>query len=179
MNRPDVGTTSLRGATEVLLKEGTEMSDIDWWVWVVAAIAVVVVVLALVMASRRASTNKQVKQREDNERRRVEATGIRDEAHVASVEAQRSEADAATAHADAEEARLAADRLEQQAADRDHEATQQRDAVDERLAEADRIDPDVHDDGSRRHMNAAAENADEPAGDPMHDASHARRDDTV
>lgn len=121
------------------------MSDIDWWVWIVIAIVVIAIVLGLVAASRQAATRRLVKQHEQDELSRGEADRMRREADAAAAAVQRREADAATARADAEDARIQAEQLQRQAADLDTDATRQRETVEDQLAEADRIDPDVTD----------------------------------
>ncbi|MFI5430271.1 hypothetical protein [Aeromicrobium sp. UC242_57] len=121
------------------------MSDIDWWVWVIVAVVLIAVLLGLAAASRQVATRRLVKQREQDDLDRGEAEKLRRDADATHAAVQRREAEAATAHADAEEARLQAQQLQREAADLDRDATRQRGALDDQLAEADRIDPDVTD----------------------------------
>ncbi|KQX74553.1 MULTISPECIES: hypothetical protein [Aeromicrobium] len=128
------------------------MSDIQWWVWVLIALVVVAVIAAAVAMSRTARRKKEQARIEHDEHQREKAALLREDARLTSVDIKRREAESLAAAADAEEARLAADELERKAAEHREDADRTRDAVDDRLLEADRIDPDVQPDadGDRR-----------------------------
>ena len=107
------------------------MGNIDWWVWAII-IVVVLVIAALVV---RAGSARRLQHRRDK------ATTLREEASVAAVDARDREADAAAARAEAERARLEAERLDREAGEHEELATKAHDGVQERLTEADRLDP--------------------------------------
>jgi uncharacterized membrane protein YcjF (UPF0283 family) len=109
------------------------MDNIDWWVWLIIA----VVIIALVAATMRVGSARRLQSHRDK------AATLREEAGAATVEARHREADAATARAQAENARFEADRLEQEARQHDDEALRTHGEVQEQLAEADRVDPDL------------------------------------
>lgn len=127
------------------------MSDIQWWVWVLIALVVVAVIAAAVAMSRAAARKKEQARLEHDEHQREKAALLREDARLTSVDIKRREAESLAAAADAEEARLAADELERKAAQHRDDADATRTAVDERLIEADRIDPDVDTDADRDH----------------------------
>jgi FtsZ-interacting cell division protein ZipA len=119
------------------------MDDINWWVWLIIAVAVIALI-AIAYALRKRATARAV------ERDRHRAGELREEAQVTGVEASHREADAAATRAKAEEARVAAEQLERRAQGHEQDAGQVRADASERLAEAERIDPDVDDDGVNR-----------------------------
>jgi hypothetical protein len=89
------------------------------------------------------------------DRRRREAQELRQRAEVERIEVQEREAEAARIDAQARMAKAEADaraaeaaRLEVEARDRAEELNEPRAAVHDRLRRADRIDPDVRDEGS-------------------------------
>jgi hypothetical protein len=110
------------------------MNDIDWWVWVI--VAVIIIALLGVVAVRAGSARRV-------QGHRAKAATLREEAAAATVDARQREADASTARAQAEKARFEADRLEDEARQHDDAAQRTQGEVQERLAEADRVDPDV------------------------------------
>lgn len=119
----------------------------DTWIWIVIAVVVALLLLAVVAIGARKSKEAGRRRRHEQELRdREKATVLRDEARDAAVTAQKTEAGAAVARADADEARLEAERLERHAVDLENEAAEVQGAADDRLAEADRLDPDVAND---------------------------------
>lgn len=120
-------------------------------VWIViAAVAVIAIIAVLVMAMNRAKRRRQHRQAEE----------IREQARLETAELERREAlanetaaKARAAQAEAEVRAAEAARLQEQAAEHQHEATTSRDQLREKWEHADSIDPTVrtgrHDDDRR------------------------------
>ena len=106
----------------------------DTWVWIVIAVVVVLAVVALLAA---AANKKKV------ERRRVEAEQIRTDAHAQSAGVIDAERQAREAEQNAARARAEAERAEQQAAEAARARDMEHATHEDRIREADRIDPDV------------------------------------
>jgi len=103
-------------------------------VWIVVAIIVVLAVAALVAAlSRRKAT----------EQRRVQAQQLRQEAVTNVDSINQTHVEAKEAEARAERARLEAERAEAQAAEAQRAVDMEHATYEDRLREADRLDPDV------------------------------------
>ena len=106
----------------------------DTWVWIVIAVVVVLAVVALLAA---AANKKKA------ERRRVEAEQIRTDAHAQSTGVIEAERQAREAEREAARARAEAERAEQQAAEAARARDMEHATHEDRIREADRIDPDV------------------------------------
>lgn len=113
------------------------MEDTEWWVWLVIAVAAVLIIGALVAAFGPAKRA---------ERKRSEAAELRERALAAQEEVRVRETEAAATRAKVEEAKVRAEELERRAQSEQQAADEIRDDARDRLAKADRIDPDVHDD---------------------------------
>ncbi len=116
------------------------MEDIDWWVWVIIAVVAVLVIGALIAALGRGKSA---------ERRRNEAAELREQALAAQEEVRERETEAAATRAKVEEAKVRADELERRAQAEQKAAASLKDDARERLAEADRIDPDFDEKSER------------------------------
>lgn len=117
-------------------------------VWIAVAVVVIAALVAAVIWYRRSGA----RQLEDRKRR--EAQELRQRAEVERIELQEREAEAARLDAQARMAKAEAGareaeaaRLAAEARDRAELLNEPRAAVRDRLDRADRIDPDVHDDG--------------------------------
>ena len=109
-------------------------THVDTWVWIVIAVVVVLAVVALLAA---AANKKKV------ERRRAEAEQIRSDAHTHSAGVMDAERQAREAEQNAARARAEAERAEQQAAEAARARDMEHATHEDRIREADRIDPDV------------------------------------
>lgn len=112
----------------------------SWVIWVIVAIVVVAVIVALVAASNK---KKQ-------ERNRIRAGELREEAATQATTVQKreahareTEAKAAAARAEADRKQAEADRLEAEAHERQQAAAGHREEHQESLRRADELDPDV------------------------------------
>jgi FtsZ-interacting cell division protein ZipA len=103
-------------------------------VWLIVAIIVIVLVIALIVVMM----NKR-----KTEQRRVEAEQLRAKASGEAPQVDESGRQAAEAAAEAERARVQAERAEAQAAEARQTHQMDEAGHEERLREADRIDPDV------------------------------------
>ena len=150
----EVQQTRVDQARALAPREGDfDMGNIDWWVWlIIAAVLVAIVVLVVVNAT---STRRK-------ENRRDKAADIRNQVRSSEVEARRREADALAARADAEAARLTAEGLDREAEDHEQRAAANYDEANEKLVEADRIDPDI-DTGHGSHVKDIDAEADRTA----------------
>jgi hypothetical protein len=120
--------------------------DTSTIVWIVVGVLVLLALAALAVAAQR--RRKERKLAED----RAEANRLRTEAHTASQQqVAGARVDAKEAEARAERARLEAERAREEAA-RAHQGLQVEEArTEDRLREADRLDPDVdHSSGDER-----------------------------
>ena len=144
------------------------MEDTDWWVWELIGLAVIALIAIIGMMLRNRANVKAV------QRDRFRAGELREEAEVSGIEASRREADAAAARAEAEQARVAAEQLERQAREQERDAGQVRAEAGDRIAEADRIDPDVDDDSRADRDTAAERTTDEPLTDDRPAGEHVR-----
>lgn len=117
------------------------MDDIQWWVWVIIAVVAVLVIGALVASFG---------PRRSAERRRTEAAQLREQALAAQEEVRVRETEAASTRAKVEEAKVRADELARHAREQENEAASITEEARERLAKADRIDPDVDRDEAAR-----------------------------
>jgi len=106
------------------------MGTIGWIILLVVVLVVLAVVVAMMMRKRR------------REQHRAHATQLRQEAAGRSDEIARSEQEAKAAEARAEAARLEAERVEQQAAEARRGLDMDRAHQEDRIREANRIDPD-------------------------------------
>ena len=104
----------------------------DTWIWIV------IVVVALVIMGAIAAYG--MKRRHHVGREKAEA--IRTEAAQRTPELRKAEAEAQGAEAEAQRMRAEADQLEMVAQERRAEVEGEKTALDERLREADRLDPD-------------------------------------
>ncbi len=119
------------------------MNDIQWWVWLIIAAAVIALVTIAVTVGRTRTDSA----------RRAKAADLREEAETTQADVSRHKAEAMAARANAEETHAQAEELERRAEQHDQQVEATRDHSRERLAEADRIDPDV-DDETDRHDEA-------------------------
>ncbi len=125
------------------------MEEIDWWIWVIIAVVAVLVIGALIATLRR---DKSV------ERRRTEAAELREQAQAAQDEVRERETEAAATRAKVEEAKVRAEELERRAQSEQKSANALSHDARERLAEADRIDPDFDETGERAAEPVVDEN---------------------
>lgn len=103
-------------------------------IWLVVAIVVVLVIVAVLIVVNRRRKHGQ-------ERARVKATNLRQEALDTEITAKEREAEAARARAGALEAEAEAERRRREADEHTEGVQSLRDDVDERRERADRIDP--------------------------------------
>lgn len=101
--------------------------------------------------------------RKQEEARRDRADELRSEAASVGAERPMDEAKAREAQAEAQRARAEADQLEAQAAERQRSYDMTRAQEEDRLREADRLDPDVDHTGDDYEPGVAQQGADEPA----------------
>lgn len=127
------------------------------WIWIVVGLLVLLAILAFAISSAR-------KRRDD--KRRVEAGRIREEAthherdlREREAEADEAEARARRARAEADERDAAARRLEVAAERRSDDRDHLRDEHDERLRRADALDPDVPTDRDGRRLDGNGRDA--------------------
>jgi flagellar basal body-associated protein FliL len=108
--------------------------DMSTIIWIIVAVIVVLAVAALIAAMMR---------KRKAEQQRVHAQHLRREA-VSNVDrVQQSDVEAKEAEARAERARLEAERAEAQAVEAQRAVDMERATYEDRIREADRIDPDV------------------------------------
>lgn len=105
-------------------------------IWIVVAVVVVLAVLTVAALLMKANKRKQ-------EQRRLHAQELRAEAHTHTGAVTESQRDAQLKAAEAERARIEAARAEEQAAAARQAAQVAEARVEDRVREADRIDPDV------------------------------------
>jgi flagellar biosynthesis/type III secretory pathway M-ring protein FliF/YscJ len=103
-------------------------------VWTIVVVVVVLVLLAVLAGLLRTRSSGH---------RRRKAEEIRTEASTQVADVQRSHHDASRAEADAQRARAQAEQAEARAGEARRAADQERAGYEDRLREADRIDPDV------------------------------------
>lgn len=122
---------------------------------VIVALAVLVVIVVVVAIAARGRRARQV------EGQRDKARELREQAGADRIEVQRREADAAKVDAQARMAQAEADAkaadaaaLQAEAVQRGEHASGSREEVEERLRQADRIDPDVPGDDTTDGRNA-------------------------
>ena len=137
----------------------------SWLIWVIVAIVVVAIIVALVAASNK---KKQ-------ERNRVRAGELREEAATQATTVQKreahareTEAKAAAARAEADRKQAEADRLEAEAHERQQAAAGHREEHHASLRRADELDPDVD---TRSNEYAAPETTHSTTHTPGHESA--------
>ena len=111
-----------------------ETSDV---VWIVVAVLVVLALAALVSVAMRKRKEKEL------DRQRTEAQQLRTEATTSAREATEARVDAQEAEARAERLRLEAERAQDSAAQARQGYDVEQARIEDRVREADRLDPDV------------------------------------
>lgn len=132
------------------------MNNLPSWVIPVLIVVAVLVVIAIIVgiaAAARASKKKKERQQEAD---RARAAELRQQAERDRLKVEEQELSAREAQLQADRTRHQARQEEQAAAQRTEEARASRSQVDERLAEADRLDPAGAHDRQADHRGAAA-----------------------
>jgi len=106
-------------------------------VWIIVGVLVLLALAALAVAAQR--KRKEQKLAHD----RAEAHQLRTEAHTTAQQVTEARVDAKEAEARAERARLEAERAQEEAARAHHGLQVEEARTEDRLREADRLDPDV------------------------------------
>lgn len=123
-------------------------------IWVVVAIVVVVALVVVAMAASRRRVTAQV------EHRRHEAEQLREDAVAGASGLTSSRAEAQEAHAEAEAARARATQAE-------HGVAMDEATVEDRVREADRVDPDVDHQAEDYHPDAPTARGDAATSDGL------------
>lgn len=110
------------------------MDDIQWWVWLIIAVAAVLIIGALLASFG---------PRRSAQRRRTVAAELREKALAAQEEVRIRETEAAATRAKVEEAKVRAEELARHAREQERQAASISEEAQQRLAKADRIDPDT------------------------------------
>jgi FtsZ-interacting cell division protein ZipA len=105
-----------------------------WLIWVIVAVVVVVAIVAIVMMANKKRT----------EQRRTEAEALRTDASTHAGGLTESQRSAEEARAQAELARAEADRAAERAAAAEQGHQVEQATYEDKLREADRVDPDVN-----------------------------------
>jgi hypothetical protein len=104
-----------------------------WLIWVIVIVVVIVAIVAIVMMNKKRT-----------EQRRIEAEGLRTEATTQAGGLTESQREAEEARAQAELARAEADRAAERAATAAQGHQVEQASYEDKLREADRVDPDVN-----------------------------------
>lgn len=140
--------------------------------WIILIVVVVIVVIAIVVVALTAGRRRKL------EHDRQQAGELRAAAGSDDLAAREREAKAARAEADAKQAEVEAEQRRREAAAHAAEAGEARSAVDDKLARADRLDPDVRTDRQGNRLDGPDEAAGRHA-EPRIDGPAARADDEV
>lgn len=116
--------------------------DTTTLIWVIVAIVVILVIVGILLAIGTNRRRRMAEERKDQER--VQAAKLRDEGKGAALDARERKVAADRQAADAEQAAVEAERLKLEAERQRSQAASDATASQEKLNEADTLDPDVN-----------------------------------